>query len=132
MEQAAGRCPVTTFEAAIAQSARLAALSEFLPETGPARPGWRAWLPRFSRRRPHGLEAIPERYRLQFLLLASDAMPGRPEADVAAMAGRLADETRIPKRLLARLPDTDGLDRWFRGECEQITERLGKLVEAEA
>lgn len=111
---------------------RMAALSEHLPADRSPRRGWRAWLPRLSRRRPHGLAAIPERYRLQFLLLADAAMPGAAEADVAAMAGRLADQVRIPKRLLAKLPETADLDRWFRDSCDHIKAVLGELVEAEA
>lgn len=109
---------------------RMATLSDLLPDTDSARRGWRAWLPRLSRRRPRGLEAIPERYRLQFLLLADAAMPGRAEADVAAMAGRLADRTRPPARLLAQLPDTTGLDRWFKDRTEQIRATLADLLEA--
>lgn len=127
---------MSTFDAAIAQSARLAELDGLLPETAPARqrPAWlrRAALLVPFRRRPHGLEAIPERYRLQFLVLARDAMPGRDLADVAAMAGRLADETRIPARLLAKLPDHADLDRWFRDRSDKITATLAELLEAEA
>lgn len=122
---------MTTFETAMAQSARLAALSDLLPDTGMPSHGWRArfsWLTRLSRRRPRGLEAIPERYRLQFLVLAADALPGRAPEDVAAMAGRLADSVRIPGRLLAQLPDTDGLDRWFKSEAEAIAGRLDGLL----
>lgn len=122
---------MTTFQAAIEQSARLAALDDLLPEAGTPRCGWRALLPRFSRRRPRGLESVPERYRLQFLLLASDAMPGAAPEAVGVMAGRLADQTRIPRRLLAKLPDADGLDAWFRDECEHIKARLDGLLEAE-
>jgi hypothetical protein len=113
----------------MAANLRLAALSDLLPDTGPPRRGWRAVAARFSRRRPRGLAAIPERYRLQFLVLASDAMPGRSPAEVAAMADRLAGATRIPARLLARLPDTTDLDRWFRDSCERITATLTELLE---
>lgn len=112
---------------------RMAALSDLLPDTGTSRRGRFAkfaWLPRFSRRRPHGLESVPERYRLQFLLFADAAMPGRAEADVAAMAGRLADRTRPPKRLLAQLPETAGLDRWFRDRSDDIRATLAELLEA--
>jgi hypothetical protein len=119
-------------DGAMAANLRLAALSDLLPQGGAVPRGWRALAVRFSRRRPRGLEAIPERYRLQFLVFAADAMPGRTPADVAAMADRLADRTRIPARLLAKLPDTAGLDEWFRGSCEQITWRLSELLEAEA
>lgn len=110
---------------------RMAALSDHLPADRPARHGWRARLPRFSRRRPHGLASIPDRYRLQFLLLADAAMPGAAEADVAAMAGRLAGQVRIPARLLAKLPETADLDRWFRDRSDQIKRDLGDLLEAE-
>ena len=47
------------------------------------------------------------------------------------MAGRLADRTRPPKRLLARLPDTTGLDAWFRDRSDQIKTTLDGLLEAE-
>jgi hypothetical protein len=116
----------------MAANLRLAALSDLLPTGGSPPRGWRAFAARFSRRRPRGLAAIPERYRLQFLVLASDAMPGRTPDEVAAMADRLADRTRIPARLLARLPDTADLDRWFRDSCERITGCLSELLEAEA
>jgi hypothetical protein len=111
---------------------RMAALSDFLPEAGSPRRGWRAWVPRLSCRRPRGLAAIPERYRLQFLLLADAQMPGRAEADVAAMADALADRSRPPKRLLAQLPETTGLDRWFKDRTDQIKATLADLLEAEA
>lgn len=111
---------------------RMAALSEHLPADRPARHGWRARLPHFPRHRPHGLASIPDRYRLQFLLLADAAMPGAAEADVAAMAGRLADRVRIPARLLAKLPETADLDRWFRDSCDRIKASLNELLEAEA
>ena len=123
---------MTTFEGAIAQSRRLAELDELLPAAGTPRHGWRAFLSRFSRRRPRGLESIPERYRLQFLLLAADAMTGRPPGDVAMMAGRLADATRIPVRLLAKLPDHGPLDAWFKGEAEAIAARLDGLLDGAA
>lgn len=116
----------------MAANMRLATLSDLLPDTGSAPRGWRAFTARFSRKRPRGLEAIPERYRLQFLVLADRAMPGGAQADVAAMADRLADRTRIPARLLAKLPDTADLDEWFRDSCERITTTLGELLEAEA
>jgi hypothetical protein len=116
---------------AMAANQRLATLSDLLPDTASPRHGWRALIARFSRRRPRGLAAIPERYRLQFLVLAAEAMPGRPQADVAAMAGRLADRTRIPARLLAKLPDHAEMDEWFRDSCERITGCLGELLEKE-
>ena len=121
----------TQLDGAMAANQRLAALSDLLPDAGSPRRGWRAFTARFTRRRPRGLAAIPERYRLQFLVLAAEAMPGRPQADVAAMADRLADRTKIPARLLAKLPDTTGLDGWFRDSCERITTTLGELLEAE-
>jgi hypothetical protein len=125
-----------TAQMPMAAHMRMAELSELLPETSPARPQ-SAWLGRLarllpSRRRLCGLAAIPERYRLQFLLLADAAMPGRPEADVAAMADALADRTRPPKRLLAQLPETTGLDRWFKDRTDQIKATLAELLEAEA
>lgn len=113
---------------------RLAALSELLPHDPVPSRGWRArfsWFSRFSRRRPRGLAAIPERYRLQFLVLAADAMPGRAPEDVAAMAGRLAGSVKIPGRLLAKLPDTTDLDKWFRDSCDQIKGCLEGLLEAQ-
>lgn len=109
---------------------RMAALSDLLPETGMPRRGWRALMPRFSRR-PRGLAAIPERYRLQFLLLADAAMPGSPQAEVAAMAGRLADRVKVPGRLAARR-DTGDLDAWFKNRTDQIRATLAGLLEAEA
>ena len=115
---------MTTFEAAISQSARLAALDELLPAAGTPRHGW---LARFSRR-PRGLEAIPERYRLQFLVFAREAMPGRPAAEVRAAADRLADGTRIPARLLAKLPEHSPLDAWFRSRTDEIQARLDDLI----
>lgn len=115
---------------------RMAELSDLLPgapAAGRKRPKWLRRLGALvPRRRPHGLEGIPERYRLQFLLLADAAMPGRPEADVRAMADRLADRTRPPARLVAQLPETAGLDEWFRDGTEQIRATLAGLLEAEA
>jgi hypothetical protein len=111
---------------------RMAALSELLPDTGTSRRGWRAWLPRLSWHKPRGLEAVPERYRLQFLLLADAAMRGRPEAEVAAMAGQLAERTRPPKRLVAKLPDAAPLDGWFRDRTDQIRTTLAELLEGES
>lgn len=119
----------TQLDGAMAANLRLAALSDLLPDTSPPRRGWRALASRFSRRRPRGLASVPERYRLQFLVLAADAMPGRTPAEVAAMADRLADRTRIPARLLAKLPDTTDLDKWFRDSCERITDTLTELLE---
>jgi hypothetical protein len=116
----------------MAANLRLATLDDLLPAAGTPRHGWRALASRFSRRRPRGLAAIPERYRLQFLVLADGAMPGRPAAEVVAMADRLADRTQIPVRLLVKLPDTTDLDRWFRDSCERITGCLSELLEAEA
>jgi hypothetical protein len=116
----------------MAANMRLASLSDLLPATGPAPRGWRAILSRFSPRHPHGLAAIPERYRLQFLVLAADSMPGRTPADVAKLADVLADRTKIPPRLIAKLPETAGLDEWFRDSCGRITTTLGELLEAEA
>lgn len=118
-------------DGAMAANMKLATLSDLLPDTGSPRRGWRAILSRFSRRRPRGLAAIPERYRLQFLVFADGAMPGRPQADVAAMAGQLADQTKIPARLLAKLPDHAELDEWFRDSCSRITGCLAELLEAE-
>lgn len=120
---------MTTFETAMGANQRLAALSDLLPDAGdPPRRGWRALAWRLRRKRPSGLESVPERYRLQFLVLAADAMPGAAPEDVAALAGRLADATKIPGRLLAKLPDTDGLDRWFKSEAEAIAARLDGLL----
>lgn len=95
-------------------AAPAAALSDLLP-------------PGTARRRPRGLARIPERYRLQFLLLAASRMPGKPEAEVAAVADRLAGRTRIPARLLDR---TDELDEWFRGQAQRIAARLDTLLAA--
>lgn len=124
---------MTALHAPMSAHQRMAALSDLLPDAGTSRPGWRAWL-RFSWlpwRRPQGLAAIPERYRLQFLLLADAAMPGRAEADVAAMADTLAGRVKIPARLLAKLPDHGDLDHWFRDRADQIQAHLGELLEAE-
>lgn len=115
----------------MAANMKLASLSDLLPDAGTTPRGWRAFLSRFSRRRPRGLAAIPERYRLQFLVLTAEAMPGRSQAHVAAMTDRLADRTKIPARLLAKLPDHQELDVWFRDSCERITTTLGELLEAE-
>ncbi len=126
-----GGCAMTMPGGAMAANMRLASLSDLLPATGTAPRGWRAVLSRLSPRRPRGLAAIPERYRLQFLVLAADSMPGRSPADVAAMADALADRTKIPARLAARLPETAGLDEWFRDSSGRITATLGELLEAE-
>lgn len=123
----------TQMHSAMTAHQRMAALSELLPADGGSAGGWRArfsWLAR--RRKLNGLAAVPDRYRLQFLLFADEAMPGREVTDVAAMAGRLADRTRPPARLLARLPEHGELDEWFRERSDQIRRDLGDLLEAEA
>jgi hypothetical protein len=121
-----------TFHDQMTAGLRMAALSDLLPATTPARPGrWRARLPRLAwfTRRPGGLESVPERYRLQFLLLASDALPAGDPADIAVLAGRLAGRVTIPGRLLG---DTPAMDAWFRDRTGRIQASLGELLEAEA
>lgn len=110
--------------------AEVAALSDLLPpDTSPGR-RWLAWIPRPRRRRLAGLAAIPERYRLQFLLLAADRLPGHPADEVTALAGRLADATPVPGRLVAQLPRTDALDQWFKDRREDIMAALDDLLAA--
>jgi hypothetical protein len=103
-------------------AAPAAAASGLLPQDG-----LRRRLP-WRRRRPQGLAGIPERYRLQFLLLAADRAPGRPPAEVAAAADRLAAAVRVPRRLLAQLPRADGLDAWFREHAEAIRALADELA----
>lgn len=76
-----------------------------------------------------GLARIPERYRLQFVLLAADRLRGRPGAEVTALADRLADLVEIPPDLLAEFDaDTRALDGWFRAALPQFRDLLGELV----
>jgi hypothetical protein len=111
----------------------MAALSEVLPSSPSQRVT--GGLRRFSLRRflppprVRGLEGIPERYRLQFLLLASERLPGAPAADVAALAGRMADQVRIPAGLVRSLAtDTKPLDAWFKGQAERISGLAAQLA----
>lgn len=103
----------------------LAALSDLLP----AAPKRRRWL-RWPRRRPaKGLAGIPERYRLQFLLLAAERMPGRAPEEVSALAGRLAQRFQPPPPLVAALAtETGPLDEWFRDRAEAVVAELDRLV----
>jgi hypothetical protein len=85
-------------------------------------PAWLGW-----RRRLRGLEAVPERYRLQFLLLASSRLPGGSPEDVAGLAGRLAARVRIPAALL-KLENPDRLDAWFRDHRDGIVSLLDEVA----
>lgn len=110
---------------------KMAELSDLLPaEAFPApRPRLLRWLPR-RKRAAKGLAAIPERYRLQFLLLAAERLSGRPAAEVAGLADELADRTRIPAGLLRQLPETTELDAWFREQVPVLREHLEALTAA--
>jgi hypothetical protein len=103
----------------------MAALSDFLPDAPPPRPR-RMRLLRLRSRRVAGLEAIPERYRLQFLMLASDRLPGAAPAEVTALADRVASRVQVPARLLAEFDsDTRPLDAWFRAQAPRIRSLAG-------
>lgn len=73
-----------------------------------------------------GLLAVPERYRLQFLLLAAGRLPRAGEVVIARTAARLAERTAIPPELL------DGhaaeLDAWFREHAAQIVKRADAIT----
>jgi len=104
----------------------MAALSEFLPAPAPAPRRMRVL--RLRRQRVSGLERIPERYRLQFLLLASERLPGRPPAEVTALADQVASRVHVPPRLLAELDsDTRGLDAWFKAQAPRIRTLTGMV-----
>lgn len=106
----------------------MAALSDLLPPDAPPVRRVR-WLRLPRSRRVSGLERIPERYRLQFLLLAADAAKGRPPAEVAALAGRVADRVTVPPGLLAQFAaDTRPLDAWFRSQSDRITALTAELA----
>ena len=107
-------------------AADVAALADLLPAGTPLRRPW--WLRWLRPARPAGLEAVPERYRLQFLLLAAERLPG--DADprlLGEVAAGLAERTaaRIPGRLLAAHPDD--LDRWFKDHADAIRDDLDAL-----
>lgn len=102
----------------------MAALSDFLPDA-PPKPA-RMRLLRLRTRRVSGLERIPERYRLQFLLLASDKLPGAPPAEVTALADRVASRIHVPPRMLAEFDkDTGPLDAWFKAQAPRIKTLTG-------
>jgi hypothetical protein len=104
----------------VAAVSDMAALSGFLPGDESPAPR-RLRLLRLRQRRVTGLERIPERYRLQFLLLASERLPGAPPAQAVALAGRVADRVRVPPGLVAEsAADTSRLDAWFRAQAPRI------------
>lgn len=102
----------------MATRGELADAADRLPAFRPQRRLSRVRLP-FLRPRA-GLAGLPERYRLQLLLLAAERMPGAAPETVAAAAGKLSDRvrSRIPARLLAG--HFDDLDPWFRDHAELI------------
>lgn len=105
-------------------AAGIAELSDLIPHDRDSPAGRFPRLGRlFRRRRALGLEAVPERYRLQFLILASERMPGRAPAEVAQAAGRLAEAVRAPRGL-----DTGETDAWFRANAGRIIALADKTV----
>lgn len=122
--------------AGMARARQMAELSELLPASKPparARRGLgrvRVTLPaRLTRIRVSGLEGIPERYRLQILLMARDQLPGAHDPDVRGLADRIATEVKPPPRLVASVADDPRpLDQWFRGQAERITELAASLA----
>lgn len=98
---------------------QVAALADLLPASAPKeRSRTRFRLPRLRRSRPRGLEAVPERYRLQLILMTADAMPGAAPDEQAKAAAELAE--RVRGRIPARITGTDGRDAWFRQHAEEI------------
>jgi hypothetical protein len=101
----------------LATRGELADVADRLPAyAAPRRP--RFWPLRL--RRPRGLSALPERYRLQLMLLTAGCLPGAAPEVVVAAADELADRTRarIPSRLLGA--HFEALDPWFRDHAESI------------
>jgi len=104
----------------MASRAQVAGLADLLPTSErPQRRLSRFRLPFARPRAPRGLEAVPERYRLQLILMAADAMPGKDPSAQGAVAAELAERVRamIPARLLG---DTDDLDVWFKERADFI------------
>jgi hypothetical protein len=112
---------------------QMAELSLLLPPPkSPARSRTRlrriAGLARLRRRSVSGLEGIPERYRLQFLVLAAGKLPGATPEQVRDLADKLASHVIVPERLAAKLPgDPKPLDAWFRGQMPVLTAALDDL-----
>jgi hypothetical protein len=106
----------------------VAALADLLPAgERPQRRLSRVRLPFLRPAAPRGLEAVPERYRLQLILMAADALPGAAPAAQGAAAAMLAERTRsrIPARLLGR---TDELDVWFKQHADEIADAAKSLA----
>lgn len=111
----------------MATRAQLAEAADMLPAFAPQRRLSRIRLP-FIRPRAQGLAGLPERYRLQMLMLAAERMPGESAEAVAAAGAELADRTRrrIPAALLGA--HFEDLDPWFRDHAESIAADADRAV----
>lgn len=101
---------------------RMAALSD-LAASRPAPARFRL----LPRKPGPGLDAIPERYRLEFLRLASSSLPGARNARVRRLADRVAGTVKVPGDLAA-LDDPRPLDRWFRAEAPEIVRVTARMA----
>lgn len=111
----------------MASRLQVAALADLLPAgERPQRRLSRFRLPFTRPRALRGLEAVPERYRLQLVLMAADAMPGAAPGEQARAAAELAE--RVRGRIPARITGTDGRDAWFRQHAEEIAAMAADLA----
>jgi hypothetical protein len=97
-----------------------------LHDLGAAGPARR--LARFRARKPgRGLDAIPERYRLEFLRLASGSLPAARSARVRNLADRVADRVAVPVGL-ADPDDPRPMDAWFRAKAPEIVSLTQRMA----